>query len=80
MNGEAEIEVRDPGTLGFQSADAEFGTATCPDCAAAMAVNPDMAWFTGQLERVFADADGSSSLVTEAPGGRYDGPIPIGVV
>jgi hypothetical protein len=68
MDGEAVIEVRGPGPMNFESALAEFGTATCPECATQLASNPgSMSWLTEQLDRVFAADDEPDPLAATMP-------------
>ncbi|MGK2870154.1 MAG: hypothetical protein ACSLFA_26610 [Mycobacterium sp.] len=68
VDGESDVEVRTVKQLLFESAGADFGTASCPMCAAVVAQNPeDMGWFTGQLDRVFAELESSRTLQATMP-------------
>jgi hypothetical protein len=68
VEGESDVEVRTENRLLFESAGAGFGTASCPMCAAVVAKNSeDMGWFTGQLDRIFAEPEGSCTLQATMP-------------
>lgn len=68
VDGEPDVEVPTVARLLFVSAGPEFGTAGCPMCAAVVAKNPeDMGWFTEQLDRIFAEPEGSRTLQTTMP-------------
>lgn len=54
--------------LMFESAGADFGTATCPDCGAVVATNPeDMAWFAEQIHGIDPNVTGPSMLEVTMP-------------
>ena len=68
VDGESDVEVRPGKQVLFESAGADFGTASCPICTALVAKNPnDMGWFTGQLDRIFAEPEGSRTLEATMP-------------
>lgn len=68
VEGESDVEVRPGKQLLFESAGADFGTASCPTCAAVVAKNPeDMGWFTGQLDRIFAEPESSRTVQATMP-------------
>lgn len=68
VEGESDVEARTEKRLLFECAGADFGTASCPTCAAVAAKNPeDMGWFTGQLDRIFAEPERPRTLEATMP-------------